>query len=296
MILFRHTNHGMQELDAPKVGRGPGSAKQDTVKCRKCEEIKRNCLFAGDFPPLSMKKNGNFFQSVSYITEPNMKFRHLLCGILAAIVSLGSIDSVSADIMPTFDARADTAATSGVIDQNANTLLAVGPLSSGRFFRTYFTFDLSEESVAADVTFDLFASGDGFFANNENNTSALSQTFSLFLMESDWNGANISSGGPLGTELAQITVNVPQGDYTQNIAFNSVALTTAFNNAIGGNLYLGLRSLQEGAGVRSFAWLAQTEITAVGVRPVMRVTAVPEPASWFVLGVGSLGMVFRRRR
>lgn len=225
-----------------------------------------------------------------------MKFRHLLCGVLTAIVSLSSIHSASADLMPIYDARADTAATSGIIDRNANTLLAVGPLSSGRFFRTYFTFDLSEESLAADVTFDLFASGANFIANNENNTAALLQTFSLFQLESDWDGASISSGGPLGTELAQITVNVPAGDYTENIAFNSVALTAAFNNAIGGNLYLGLRSLQEDAGVRSFAWLAQTENTATGVRPVMRVTAVPEPASWLVLSVASWGLVLRRRR
>ena len=49
------------------------------------------------------------------------------------------------------------------------------------------------------------------------------------------------------------------GTDKQNIEFSSTNLANAFNNAIGGNLYLGIKTDQEGTANRSFTFFQSTE-------------------------------------
>lgn len=155
-------------------------------------------------------------------------------------------------VLSSFDARADSV-NENPLDKTSPNDLGVGPISSGRFSRTYLTFDLTSASVATGETTLILSP-----AGVENNTSSVAQTFTLFVLDSDWDGA--AQPGPEGAPVATISFT-PQtgGDDNRGVRFTSAALTTAFNNALGGNLYLGIISDQEGPDARSFLWLASRE-------------------------------------
>ena len=160
--------------------------------------------------------------------------------------------TVEKTLVSAFDTRADTNSALP-LDQTSTTDLAIGPVSIGRYFRSYLTFDLSGASPAAgDTTLVLSPAG------VENNTSSVPQTLTLFVLGADWNGA--TQPWPDGTAVATINFTPrTSGDDNRGISFSSAALTTAFNNALGGNLYLGIKSDAEGADARSFLWLAGAE-------------------------------------
>ena len=204
---------------------------------------------------------------------------------------LVSLPSNAATFTPSADSRAETDANGPGPTAATTSDLAVGPVSAGRSFRTYLTYDLSSLTVAdtaQGVTLDLFNIG------SESNTSSLPQVYTLFHVASDWDGA--LQPGPSGTALATFNITPSLGNDTNDIQFASAALTTAFNNAIGGNLYLGILSDLENADARSFTWFGSSE--DAGLEPLLT-SVVPEPtsAALILLGGGVLlgaGRRFRR--
>ncbi len=159
--------------------------------------------------------------------------------------------SVLGTILSAFDDRGDIA-FAGPLNKTSPNDLGVGPISSGRFSRTYLTFDLTSASAASgETTLVLYPAG------SENNTSSVAQTFTLFVLDSDWDGA--AQPGPDGTAVATTPFTPQTGNDNRGISFTSTALTTAFNNALGGALHLGIKSDVEGDAVRSFLFLASRE-------------------------------------
>jgi hypothetical protein len=188
-----------------------------------------------------------------------------------------------AKVLAASDDRCETTPPYDVLDNTRTTDLAVGPISSGRYFRSYLTFDLTGASAATGET-TLVLSQIGV----ENNTSSVPQTFTLFVLDSDWNGASFP--GPEGTAVATVNLTPATGNDNRGISFTSAALTTAFNSAIGGNLHLGIKSDVEGPDSRSFLFLASLE--DVGLEPRLNYTVASGGdtfASWISgkPGVGS---------
>lgn len=188
-------------------------------------------------------------------------------------------------VLSAFDARGDIAFLNP-LDKNSTNDLGVGPISSGRFSRTYLTFDLTGASAATgDMTLVLSPAG------SENNTSSVPQTFTLFVLASDWDGA--AQPGPDGTAVATVSFTPQNPNDNRSIRFTSAALTTAFNNALGGNLYLGIKSDVEGPDVRSFVFLApREEPDFLGFEPRLNYFIAPGGdtfANWITgkSGVGS---------
>lgn len=183
---------------------------------------------------------------------------------------LGILDDVTwnftvagGKILAAFDARSDTLLPQNALNKTEAFDLGVGPISSGRYYRSYLSFDLSSASPATGET-TLVLSPTG----NENNTSALPQTFTLFVLSADWDG--VTFPGPEGTAVATVEFTPVIGNETRGISFTSAALTTAFNNALGGSLHLGIKSDAEGTDSRSFLFLASSE--DAGLEPRLNYT------------------------
>ena len=118
----------------------------------------------------------------------------------------------------------------------------------------------------------------GVFAGLEANDLALTHTFTLFVTAGDWDNAGSMPGG---TDIASTVLNVTIRDDQQDLVFTSTALKDAFNTAVGGTLYLGIRSdgetLTPSATDRSFKSFSHSEDTTGG--PDLDYTPVPEPGS-----------------
>ncbi len=178
---------------------------------------------------------------------------------LSAISGLALLFASSAHaqttLLPDFDdrSRLNHPTTPEDLDKNSTLSLAVGALDGANdFFRSYLTFDLSDESPGMAVTLTLFPK------LNENNTSVLNQTYTLFQLDSDWDGE--IRPGPMGTPLATFNFTPATGASDDTtIVFSSTELTDAFNALAGnGTLYLGIHSPEAEAapaGTRSFTWL-----------------------------------------
>jgi len=171
-------------------------------------------------------------------------------------------------LIPAFDAVGRS--TSGALDKNSTGNLYVGPIATNDFARTFLTFDLSGQSAATGIT-TLSFTVTVVSSLSEGNTSSTPQIFTLYSLASDWHGTAAPGPAP-GTALATVSFTPSTGDDAQALSFSSAALTTAFNNALGGNLYLGIKSDVEGTNVRSFKWMASRE--DVGYEP--RLTFTPD--------------------
>jgi len=193
----------------------------------------------------------------------------------------------AATVLASFDSRSDTSLADPLSTASTSDL-AIGLVSGGRSFRTYLTFDLSGETAAAgETTLILVDRG-----ANENNSSSVAQTVSLFVLSADWDGA--AQPGPTGTTLASVSFAPSAGNSTGDLTFSSAELTAAFNNALGGNLYLGISSDLEGTDARSFGWFGSIEDS--GFEPTLNYTPVPEPGSGMLV-LGGMGLLaFRRSR
>ncbi len=156
-------------------------------------------------------------------------------------------------LTPVYDSRCDSS-TEELLSKDAVTDLAVGPVSAGRYFRTYLTFDVSNASPATGYSTLLLSP-----VGSERNTSSLEQTFTLFVLDADWDEA--TQPWPEGTTVATIPFTPKTGGDDRGISFTSAALTTAINNALGGKLYLGIKSDAEGPDARSFLWVGSMEDT-----------------------------------
>ncbi|MFN3167433.1 MAG: PEP-CTERM sorting domain-containing protein [Phycisphaeraceae bacterium] len=148
-------------------------------------------------------------------------------------------------------------------------------MSAGRSFRTYLTFDLTGATTvnpggSVELTLSRFSSPAG---NNPNeaNTSSLEQTFTLFQVASDWDGS--VAPGPEGTAVDTADVTPAIGNHSEDLVFNGAGLLNAFNNAVGGVLYLGIKSDQENADARSFVWYGSSE--DLGGGPVINTVVSP---------------------
>ena len=80
--------------------------------------------------------------------------------------------------------------------------------------------------------------------------------------------------GPEGTALATVNITPAVGTDTQDIEFSSTNLANAFNNAIGGNLYLGIKTDKENFANRSFTYFQSTEDPS---KPALTATAANLP-------------------
>lgn len=164
------------------------------------------------------------------------------------------------DLLASFDSVARSTTATALDPSNPNDL-AVGPISSTDYFRTYLAFDLSGAPPATgETSLILYPTG------TENNTASIAQTFTLFSLGSPWNGS--TQPGPVGTSIATAAFTPLAPNDARGIRFTGTALTTAFNNARGGTLYLGIRSSAEGANARSFVWLGSREDTGLEPRLV----------------------------
>jgi hypothetical protein len=214
--------------------------------------------------------------------------------IMIALAGVFLADSAAAEIITaSFDSRSETDGDPG--PTNATTSdLAVGPVSAGRSFRTYLTFDLSgATAVGAGGSIELVLSHTtSSGAPNEVNASELAQTFSLFEVASDWSGT--TAPGPEGVVLDTAAVTPAIGNHSDDLVFSSPDLVNAFNNAIGGNLYLGIKTNVENTNARSFVWYGSTEDS--GNEPVLNTVLVPEPGSLALLSLGGLLIAASRRR
>jgi hypothetical protein len=193
---------------------------------------------------------------------------------LALLLVLASVQAQTT-ILPTFDdrSRLNHPTTPDNLDQSSTDTLAVGAIDgSNDYFRSYLTFDLSSVPPATTVTLRLFP------RLNENNTSSLNQTYTLFQLPSDWHGE--TRPGPLGTNLATFHFT-PETDASDDttIVFSSAALTSAFNALAGsGILYLGIHSPEAEAapaGTRSFTWLGSRETDSAPELQCSQVTGPP---------------------
>lgn len=192
--------------------------------------------------------NMNTTPTLSPIFPPRSFWTALVC-LLSGLFTLQPASAVT--LNPIADSRSEPT----VAPTASNTGdLGVGPITATRYFRTYLTFDLSAlttNDTASAATLKLFNVG------SEGNTSALPQVYTLFQVDANWDGT--PAPGPEGTALATVNITPAVGNDTQNIEFSGANLANAFNNAIGGNLYLGIKTDQEGAAARSFTWFQSTE-------------------------------------
>ena len=186
-------------------------------------------------------------------------------------------------VLAVSDDRCDTVPPFDVLDNTRTTDLAVGPVSTGRYFRSYLTFDLTGASAATGET-TLVLSQMGA----ENNISAVPQTFTLFVIGAEWNGAAFP--GPEGTAVATVDFTPASGNDNRGISFTSAALTTAFNNALGGDLHLGIKSDAEGIDARSFLFLASAE--DIGLEPRLNYTGASggETFATWIAGKSGVGV------
>ncbi len=184
----------------------------------------------------------------------NSKIKYLALPGLALFL-MGSSVQAQTTLLPDFDdrSRLNHPHTDEDLDKNSTVSLAVGAIDGANdFFRSYLTFDLSGEAPGLAVTLTLFPKLE------ENNTSVLNQTYTLFQLDSDWHGE--IRPGPMGTPLATFNFTPATGASDDTtIVFSSAALTDAFNALAGnGTLYLGIYSPEAEAapaGTRSFTWL-----------------------------------------
>ena len=120
-----------------------------------------------------------------------------------------------------------------------------------------------------------------------------------------WNapaGGDAAAGGTLGTLLASATFNPSAGPRSSSdVTFgDSGAFRTAVSDALSGDGLLRLilaRSDNSGAGQQRFARFDDETALTPGNRPELLVThsAVPEPASLVLMGLGGMLLLVRRR-
>jgi hypothetical protein len=187
----------------------------------------------------------------------------VMAGLLAG---LSTLSAATVALKPTADTR-----TSGTTVLASNTAdLGVGTITATNFTRTYLTFDLTALTAAdAAVVVKLAL----FNAGSEANTSTVAHVYTLFQVAENWN--NTPTPGPEGTALATINITPSSGTDTKNIEFSSPELVTAFNNAIGSVLYLGIKSNREGSPERSFTFFNSTE--DVGREPTLTASTTFPP-------------------
>jgi hypothetical protein len=173
---------------------------------------------------------------------PQPLWTALVC-LLAGLFTLQPASAVT--LTPSVDSRSTQSA--GPVISNTQDM-TVGPVGGTSYYRSYMTFDLSAvttNNTASRATLKLFGN-----ATSEGNSSLLPQVFTLFQVFSNWDGT--AAPGPEGTALATVNITPALGNDSQNIEFSGTNLVNAFNNAIGGLLYLGIKSDKEGVTNRSF--------------------------------------------
>jgi lysophospholipase L1-like esterase len=232
---------------------------------------------------VTMTTSGFAFDSVNgYIgfgsINDTIRFDHVSFMGSAPLIVIPPPSPIVITNKPAFDSQGRST-TVGNMNKTDTANLAVGPVGSGDYFRTYLTFDLTSASNAVNVTLKL----DGSAIASEGNTSSRSHVFTLFKLDTDWHGA--AHPGPTGTALAttNITVAGSSGgvDDKQNISFSSTALAEAFNAAVGGTLYLGVKTDQEGQAIRSFKWFGSREDS--GQEPRLIYQVAPKTATGTVI-------------
>ena len=234
-----------------------------------------------------------------YSSKKSIQFKPaLMAGVVLAIAAPFAS---GATVLAAFDTRTDSiSATNTLLDRANPASIGVGPLATGRDWRSYLTFDLTSESLAAGaVTLDL----DSFGSATSIDTFG-TQEWSLFELAADWHGATYGGGdaGPDGTEFQTFDVTMTSAGVGA-ITISGSGLTAKYNLAVGGLWHVGIKSALEGTGNRAYSVFADTGKdgdpngggTYTG--PTLTYTAVPEPSSTALLGIfGIFGLALRRRR
>jgi len=223
--------------------------------------------------------------------------------VLSAVLASAQLAAAAVTILPTHDSRGrvQDGVVTTIPTADNDTRLGVGPVDgSDDYFRSYLAFDLTSELAAVPtetLTVNLFDAG----ANENNTTTGFTQNFTLFQVASDWDGVSPLPGG---TDLASVELTFGTGNAVANLSFSSAALTSAFNDAVGGMFYLGIYSPEGEAaapGTRSFLWLSSLESSTAGggsdsgARPSLTYTPIPEPSTALLGGLGLLYLLRRRR-
>lgn len=216
-----------------------------------------------------------------------------LSGLCAAF-SLASLSGQVIDVEESTWIRSDN--TSFNDDGDA---IAIGGLAGPHALRALLRFDLSGETSATEATLKLtgrFNNPDGSFGPT---------TLDLFLLDTDFDRDTVSwlessagntwtnPGGDFGaTPLASAAINMGVFDADDPLEFQSAALLSAVEDALGGTLALIVRGpALETADARNIAWIQGPDMQGL---PTL---VIPEPSTYAAIfgGLALAGMLLRRR-
>ena len=226
----------------------------------------------------------------------------------AAVISFQ--EGVSPSGAYTHDAvmiRSKSAAT----NQNDAGSIIIGLASvENERIRGLFEFDISAISAADQidsVTFDLTTLADKAGINDVGSAGAFT-TFNIYTHAFDidettatWNvpGGGAPAGGTLGTFLTSASFDVEQMGETHSFG-DSGAFQTAVSNALAGDGILRLiiaNGDESNLGTHDFARFVDNESGGTSApKLTVNYSAVPEPSTTALIGLGGLALILRRRK
>ncbi len=227
--------------------------------------------------------------------------------VLIALAVSTSSNAAMLAVSPTVDTLLRSGTTGA--DNGASAAILVGEVSTSDEMRGIFSFDLSSPLlVGATInSISLRLVGErldgGSSGSMGNMTVGLHEVSSTFTSSANWNfripptSPWVTAGGDFGSVLATVTDNSATFTAGTVHTYSSAALTTAGAANVGGTFSLLARN-QAVDNTRSIFFYTSNEDGTEADRPslVIDFTPVPEPSSAFLLGLGCLALILRRRK